>query len=41
MGIWKVKVMRKAAKNEMPREREMVFSNPLKTRKSKGGEKNF
>ena len=26
---------------EREREREMVFSNPLKTRKNKGGEKNF
>jgi len=44
MGIWKVKVMRNTAKNERypcPIEREIVFSNPLKTRKSKGGEKNF
>jgi mRNA-degrading endonuclease RelE of RelBE toxin-antitoxin system len=44
MGIWKVKIMRKAVKKwkiSMPREREMVFSNTLKTRKSKGGEKNF
>jgi hypothetical protein len=28
-------------KISMPRERDMIFSNPLKTKKSKCGEKNF
>jgi len=31
----------KKRKIYMPREREMVFSNSLKTKKNKGGEKNF